>query len=170
MSKSLLADAFRHHVWATERLLEVCASLTAQQLAAPFPGTFGPIIDTLRHVVGSDGWYLWNITGGKVEGVDEESMDIEELRAAVRTFGAAWEEVLALDLDPDADIVRTGEGWEFHAPLGLRLAQAIHHGTDHRSQVCTALTSLSIEPPMIDLWDWGEATRRTWTVGERPPD
>ena len=37
----------------------------------------------------------------------------------------------------------------------------IQHGTDHRSQVCTALTSLGVEPPEIDLWDYGEATGRT---------
>ena len=44
---------------------------------------------------------------------------------------------------------------------GLDLAQVLHHGTDHRSQVCTALTSFGIEPPEIDLWAYGEATGRT---------
>jgi uncharacterized damage-inducible protein DinB len=39
--------------------------------------------------------------------------------------------------------------------MGIRLAQALHHGTDHRSQICTALTSLSVEPPLIDVWDFG---------------
>ena len=40
--------------------------------------------------------------------------------------------------------------------MGIRLAQAIHHGTDHRSQVCTALTTLGIEPPAIDVWDYAD--------------
>jgi uncharacterized damage-inducible protein DinB len=70
-------------------------------------------------------------------------------------------ELLAGDLDPDADMVEHGDGWDFHAPLGIRINQVIHHGTDHRSQICTALTSLGIEPPGIDLWDFGEATGRT---------
>ena len=39
--------------------------------------------------------------------------------------------------------------------------QVVHHGTDHRSQICTALTHLGVEPPLIDAWDWGEATGRT---------
>jgi hypothetical protein len=30
--------------------------------------------------------------------------------------------------------------------------KVVHHGTDHRSQVCTALTSLGVEPPDIDVW------------------
>jgi len=50
---------------------------------------------------------------------------------------------------------RRDDGSESHAPLGIRIAQVIHHGTDHRSQVCTALTNLGIEPPAIDAWDFG---------------
>ena len=51
-----------------------------------------------------------------------------------------------------------------HAPVGIRLAQALHHGTDHRSQICTALTTLGVEPPGIDVWDYGvEAGRVTET-------
>ncbi len=40
------------------------------------------------------------------------------------------------------------------ALLTIRVAQAIHHGTDHRSQVCTALTILGIEPAEIDAWSY----------------
>jgi uncharacterized damage-inducible protein DinB len=58
-----------------------------------------------------------------------------------------------------------------HAPLGIRLAQALHHGTDHRSQVCTALTTLGIEPPAIDLWDYGALDGRVFTepIGAAEP-
>ena len=45
-------------------------------------------------------------------------------------------------------------------PTGIRLAQVVHHGTDHRSQVCTALSSLGVTPPLIDVWDFAEATGR----------
>jgi uncharacterized damage-inducible protein DinB len=55
-------------------------------------------------------------------------------------------------------------GYETHAPLGIRLAQALHHGTDHRSQVCTALTTLGIEPPAIDVWDFAARDGLMFTV------
>lgn len=168
MTTSLLHDAFRHHAWANDRLLEVCQSLTPEQLATPCPGTYGPILDTLRHLVGSDRWYLWVITDHKVERIDEDSMSVEELPAAARSSAASWEELLAGDLDAESDVARVEDAWEFHAPMGMRLAQVIHHGTDHRSQVCTALTSLGIEPPEIDVWAWGEATNRSHAVGEIP--
>jgi uncharacterized damage-inducible protein DinB len=39
--------------------------------------------------------------------------------------------------------------------MGIQLAQVLHHGTDHRSQVCTALTALGVEPPTIDVLEFG---------------
>jgi uncharacterized damage-inducible protein DinB len=74
----------------------------------------------------------------------------------------AWAGVIGNDPDPDRWLVRhRPDGSETHAPLGIRLAQALHHGTDHRSQVCTALTNIGIEPPQIDVWDYGMAHERT---------
>lgn len=158
---SLLDDAFAHHIWATQRLIEACAELTPDQLRASVPGTYGPIIRTLAHLVSSDGWYL-SFFREQPAPVDEESnVALADLRAAMVANGTVWQELLAGGLDPEADLVESGDGWEFHQPAGLRLAQAIHHGTDHRSQVCTALTSQGMEPPEIDLWAYGEATGRT---------
>ena len=164
MTTPLLADAFRHHAWANDRILEACANLTPEQLSTPCPGTYGPILATLRHLIGSDNWYLWVITDGRHPEFDEETAGLAELRDGARRSAAGWEELLAGEVDPEEMTVRRTEEWEFHAPLGVRLAQAIHHGTDHRSQVCTALTSLGIEPPEIDLWAWAEQTGRTREV------
>jgi uncharacterized damage-inducible protein DinB len=161
MTASLLDDVFAHHVWATERLIDECAALTPEQLAAPAPGTYGSIIDTFRHLVSSDGWYL-SFFREQPAPIDEEAdVTLAELRSAIRTNGAAWKELVAAGPDGEADIVEHGDGWDFHSPLGFRLAQVVHHGTDHRSQICTALTSLGLAPPEIDLWAFGEATGRT---------
>ena len=161
MSRPILSDAFGHHVWASLRLIDACLPLTPDQLASPVPGTYGSIIETVRHLVGADCWYLVLLSGGKVSGVDEASMDLPALRAAMAANDAAWAEIMDGSLDPDLDVVERGDdGSEFHAPLGIRLAQAIHHGTDHRSQVCTALTNLGITPPEIDAWDYAQAGGR----------
>ena len=69
-------------------------------------------------------------------------------------------ELLAEDLDPDTDIPEIDNGMEIHSPIGVRLAQVVHHGTDHRSQVCTALTGLGVTPPDIDVWAYARATGR----------
>jgi uncharacterized damage-inducible protein DinB len=157
MSSSLLGDAFAHHVWATLRLIDVCLALNPEQLGTAVPGTYGSILETMRHLVGSDSWYLFDITGDRTRRIDEDRMDLSELRAAMNADGSAWSALLAQDPDPDAVLREVDEqdGYERDAPIGIRLAQALHHGTDHRSQICTVLTTLGVEPPAIDVWDFG---------------
>jgi uncharacterized damage-inducible protein DinB len=165
MSTSFLKDAFDHHVWATRRVLDTCAALSPEQLETAVPGTYGSILDTVRHLVGSDAWYLFVMTDERHPRIDEDTLDLPELRAAMERNATAWEQLLAADLDPDAVIVRRREdGSETHAPLGIRLAQVLHHGTDHRSQICTVVTTLGMEPPAIDVWDFGEQAGRTVEV------
>jgi uncharacterized damage-inducible protein DinB len=158
---SLLYDAIAHHTWATERVLDTCAALTPEQLATPVPGTYGPIMDTLRHLVGTDGWYITFFRDRPLPIEEGSEATLDELRAANASNGEVWLSILEDEQDGERDSVEEGDGWRFHAPVGFRLAQAVQHGTDHRSQVCTALTSLGIEPPAVDVWAYGEATGRT---------
>jgi uncharacterized damage-inducible protein DinB len=163
---AVIEDAFRHHTWATGRLLETCADLPDAQLAATVAGIYGTIRDTVRHMVGSDAWYLFVITGGRVPRIDEETMDMTSLRAAAERHAGEWHALARSQPDPDEDVVaHHGDGTESHARMGIRLAQVLHHGTDHRSQVCTALTTLGIEPPDIDVWAYAESVGR---VGDGP--
>lgn len=167
MSTSPLKDAFAHHVWASLRVVDACLELEPGQLDATTLGTRGSIFETVRHLVGSDAWYLFVITGGRVPAIDEERMDLPDLRAEMEAHGDAWSQILEEALDPDTVIVyRRSDGSEAHAPLGIRLAQALHHGSDHRSQVCTVLTTLGVDPPAIDLWDFAEHDGR---LTEIPP-
>jgi len=159
MTTSLLADPFRHHTWANERLLEACAALTPAQLAASAPGTYGPIINTLRHLVQADSFYLWVFNGQDYPLIHgDNQLSVAELREANTLHSAGYEELLSGTIDPDAEITERGDTSEFTTTMGVRLSQVIHHGTDHRSQVCTALTGLGIAPPDIDVWAYGDAT------------
>lgn len=152
----MLEDAFAHHVWATLRVVDVCLELSQEQMDTAVPGTYGSILETVRHLVGSDASYLFVTSGERTPRIDEDQMDLSELRAVMDDHGAAWSQLVAGDLDPDAVLVRRrDDGSETHAPISVRLAQALHHGTDHRSQICTALTTLGVQPPDIDVWDYG---------------
>ena len=167
-SSHLLNDAFEHHAWATLRLIDACLALSPEQLETAVPGTYGSIRETLRHLVGSDAWYLFVITDGRRPRIDEDHMTLSELRAAMEDNGAAWSQVIAEESDADRmTVVRLDDGSEYHAPIGVRFAQALHHGTDHRSQVCTALTELGAEPPAIDLWAFAEGNGRVVEVPAR---
>lgn len=177
MSTSPMQDAFEHHVWASLRLIDACRELTLEQLDTNVPGTYGSILDTLRHFVTSDRGYLALFTEGVLPLItddEEATMSLDQLREVIVTDGPAWQQLLVGNPDPEAEVVRhRDDGTDSHAPIGLRLAQVIHHGTDHRSQVCTALTSLGIEPPEIDVWDFGRAEGRVFVTdvsGARLPD
>ncbi len=153
MNGHLLQDAFGHHVWASVVVLDTCAALTPDQLQTTVPGTYGSILDTLRHLVGADYGYLEVLSPGAFGPFDGSAAGIDELRAAMAATGPAWMALLDGDIDPDAAYARhRDDGSTSTAPMSIRLAQVIHHGTDHRSQVCTALTTLGIEPPEIDVW------------------
>ena len=155
---TLLDDAFAHHVWATLRLMDACSQLSDEQLQTSLPGTYGSILDTMRHLIGSDAGYLNRLSGGRHERIEEAEMSLGELRAVMERNGEAWPALLAASPDPTELVtVHRDDGSSYGAPKGIRLAQVVHHGTDHRSQVCTALTSLGIEPPLIDVWDYGDA-------------
>jgi uncharacterized damage-inducible protein DinB len=161
MTSSLLGDAIAHHVWATDQLIGACTALTPQQLETFAPGTRGPIIETLRHIVGSDGWYLSFFRAERPVPADaEKTAGLHEMRSMIAANGAAWAELLAGEIDPDADIVETDEDGVLYSAIGVRLAQVVHHGTDHRSQICTALTSLGVTPPDIDVWAYARAVGR----------
>jgi uncharacterized damage-inducible protein DinB len=165
MHSPLLADAFGHHVWATIQVLDACAALDDAQLATTVPGTYGSIIDTLRHIVGGDVFYLDVLRGGEPEPFDKAASEIPTLRAVMEAHEAAWQGQIAGDLDPTLDVVEHEDsGYDTHAPLGIRLAQALYHGTDHRSQVCTALTTLGVEPPGIEVWDYAVLDGRMSTM------
>lgn len=150
-----LEVAFAHHTWATLRLLDACTELDDDQLQAGVEGVYGSVLATLRHLVGGDASYLDLLTDGAVPAVDEASMDLSELRRTIADHGPVWQELATTDRDGDEVVTRVrDDGTTSGAPLGVRLAQVPHHGSDHRSQVCTILTSLGIEPPSIDVWDW----------------
>src|SRR5688500_15334595 len=100
MSMSLLDDAFAHHVWATLRLIDSCLTLSSEQLGTTVPGTYGSVLDTMRHLVGGDFWYLF-VASGERTLIDEDQMGLPELRTAMERQGPAWSRLLGKDLDPD---------------------------------------------------------------------
>jgi uncharacterized damage-inducible protein DinB len=155
----VLREGLRHHSWATERLLERCASLSDDELDRHIPAIYGSTLDTVRHLVDADNWYLWCISGGDlgIAEFDADDLSLSDVRSVAAANAAGWEAILLRDLDPDADVVVTRrDGSVTGATLGIRLAQVLHHGSDHRSQICTALTVLGHAPPEFDVWAYGD--------------
>ena len=169
MSSSLLEAAFAHHVWATTRLIDACLDLPVEDLETSVLGTRGPILETLRHLVLNDTFDLFVLSGDRAFDIDDEDLTLAEARVAMERNGTGWAAYISRSHDPDEMVheVDKSDGFQRWAPVAFRLAEVLDHGTDHRSQVCTALTSLGVEPPRIDVFSFGLAAGR---ITEKMPD
>jgi len=98
-----LRTMFRHHRWATLKLIDHCANLRPEQLAETVPGTYGSIMDTLVHLVGADQRYLRRMDGLAAEPRihETETATLADLRAAIEAQAARWEAVT--DRAPELD-------------------------------------------------------------------
>jgi uncharacterized damage-inducible protein DinB len=153
--------AIEHHSWATWKLVLASLDLSTELQESTIPGVFGSIGDTLQHVVGADRWYLFGLQGGPGDMKDsyaerllDESTPLDQVLEIADENASRWDAVLAAADQDEMVSTRRLNGGLRHAPMSIRLAQAAHHGSDHRSQVCTVLTSRGVEPPAISVWDY----------------
>ena len=130
--------------------------------ARAFPSWSSPlwrcsILQTHRHLAGSDAWELFVATGDRGALFKPDEMSLLELRAAMEGHGTAWSRIVAEAPDPDTLVeeVDDEDGYKRRSPIGVLLAGVLQHGTEHRSQICTALTAFSIIPPHISVVDYG---------------
>ncbi len=118
MNGSLLQDAFGHHVWATVTLIDACLKLDPLQLETAVPGTYGSIIETMRHTVGADASYLYVLQRRRAPEIDEDAMDLPALREVMVAIGPAWDGLLARTWIPRRSSCATGTtGRIARAPL-----------------------------------------------------
>jgi len=155
----LLLEAFRHNAWATKRLLEFCHALPPDQLNATATGTYGTIISTFNHLIYADAGYLPRARVTRpawAEGDESDVGDLSELEARADETARLWEHYLA---DPlDARYKLSLDQGAYEAESFVPIAQALHHGSVHREQICSILTTLGLEPPDLQVWAYAEAT------------
>ena len=152
---------FRHHAWATLRLIDHCAALPADQLQATVAGTYGTIEATLVHLVAADQRYLEDMDG-QVPGIrvsEHEDRSLAEVRAAAELQAARW--MALVRRAPELDVVRPAydEDPDSEHAEDLLFLQAIHHGNDHRTHVCTILGAHGLRAPDLSGWTYWHEER-----------
>lgn len=155
-------DLAAHHGWATAELLAYCQGLDEATLNATIPGTYGTIIETLRHMIDAEMSYVFRLTAAWPERpwAYDEPAGIDLLLERAALLAATLEQFLATDWDDE----RIGDAYGDEGPLDVRagvfLAQTIHHANEHRAHVCTILGALGHEPPDVSAWGYAHATGR----------
>lgn len=153
---NIWSNVYRHHRWSNRVLIDSLSGLTDGQLEMSVPGTYGSSIATMRHLVSSDADYVRIIPDAPdVRQIDDQGPfgTWDELQAV------AWEADSALveyvdGLTQDAFFIDVDDGTPFDLATSFLLAQIIHHATEHRSHIRTALSAHGIESPEISVWAW----------------
>jgi uncharacterized damage-inducible protein DinB len=169
MNEALL-ELYRYNTWATLRLIEHCRGLADEHLDATIPGTFGTIRETLRHLVNSEEGYYSTLTRARFRTREEgaafglteprrggSAVSLDELAGRIQRLGPLWE-ALAQDADLPAREVTTSDG--YYMPAWIPMAQAVHHGNDHRSHIMSILGARGLdvpEPNGLDVWGYAES-------------
>ena len=156
-------DVAGHHTWATDQLLAYCRGLDEATLEATAPGTYGTIIETLRHIVNSEMSYVFRLTGAWTERPwqYDEAVGLDVLAERAALLATTLERFLAGEWDDERlGEARGDEGEVFAVRAGVFLAQALHHANEHRAHVCTILGALGHEPPDVSAWGYALATGR----------
>lgn len=155
----LLLEAFRHNAWATKQLLAFCRQLTPDQMRATPPGTYGTVVEVLNHVIYADVNYLpkSKITRPDWSRDEDDTVsDLSELERRVDETAHLWERYLS---DPlDARHLLSLDAGAYEAESFVPIAQALHHGSAHREQVCAIITALGMQPPDLQVWSYAEAS------------
>jgi uncharacterized damage-inducible protein DinB len=147
-----MIEPFRHNSWATIRLLEFCRDLDPALLDTSATGTFGPIKETLAHLVGWEEVLAAAAEGSGPQDAPARFASVDDLLERARWLSDRWERVLGSEPHPERLVEFGVTGSRRLVRAGTVLAQVVHHGNHHRSQVCTALSTVDIEPPVLDAW------------------
>ncbi|HEV2033468.1 MAG TPA: DinB family protein [Candidatus Dormibacteraeota bacterium] len=154
----LWIEAFRYHKWANLHLLDVCSKLTPEQLQLTSPGTYGTIAATLQHLVSAEQRYAARLVASEPKLNERDEFPGIATLMELATSGADQLIEAAARIKPDDTIEATFENEPMKLHLGVVIIQALHHGNDHRTHVCTILGSHQVPYGDMDVWAYGDAT------------
>jgi uncharacterized damage-inducible protein DinB len=149
-----LSEAFQHHTWATEQLIRHLRKLPKEALKASSPGVYGEVLATLSHLISADSRYLRYLEGTPPPPKTGPDIvrTLDELSDLLRDQAVRWRVVLARAGELDITLPARGTRPVLPHATNLLFAQALHHGNDHRTQICTILSSNGYESPDLDVW------------------
>jgi uncharacterized damage-inducible protein DinB len=163
MSTPPILRQMRHDVWASQKLLDRCRSLTTEQLELAVPGTYGSIRSTFIHIVAADERYLRRLVPIPEPILNEDSNADATLDEIAQHLAHVREGVERLfsggEFDPDRVIRDARRRNPADPPLLITswvlLNQFAHHGSDHRAHIGTTLGANKLDIADIDVWAYG---------------
>jgi uncharacterized damage-inducible protein DinB len=157
-----VARLLRHMAWANQETIKHLQTLPEESLKAYATNPEWFVAEIAHHIVDSADHYVLSITGQVAltkEG-DPCIADIEKISDLARLAeqAAIVDKMLvaAADLD-DVWLDLENDNGKFQRLRSTVLSQAIHHATEHRAHIASALEAKGFEPINLDdisLWDY----------------
>lgn len=170
------AKLLKHMAWANHQIFSKVAQLSDEALDAYAVNPEWSVREITRHIASSATWYGWRLLD-KSEWSSEQSaswqakLDETEIPAAtmrdmaiiIDRIAAADQVLLEAAQLPEGTVVREWEGKTIIRARSTIISQAIHHATEHRAQLVSALeargyTTINLDD--YDLWNYAD------TIGE----
>jgi uncharacterized damage-inducible protein DinB len=155
VARSLLA----YTMWADREHLEALARIPAEHLTLQTGTSFGSLLGTMAHVLGSEQVWLGRFLGAPPEVFPDEA-DLSDLAALRAGFEELWPQLEFFLASLTLDQLLTEIAWvsrggnSYRRPVWEALVHMSHHSGYHRGQLTTMLRQLGHQPPSTDLIGW----------------
>jgi len=153
---TILEELFRHHLWANQRLFDLCAGLPNETLDTSAPGTYGTVRDTLYHLASSEERYVALLTDEQPRQPLHPDEDLPGVLTLADHAFRTGERLIALasQVDPTKVLTGTRQGRPYAMSIAVPMVQAINHGTEHRAHVIAILSQNGVACPDLDAWSY----------------
>jgi uncharacterized damage-inducible protein DinB len=157
-----VARLLRHMAWANQETIKHLQTLPEESLKAYATNPEWFVAEIAHHIVDSADHYVLSITGepALTEPGDPCIADIESIadlsRLAEQAALVDARLVAAADLE-DTWLDLENDNGKFQRLRSTVLSQAIHHATEHRAHIASALEAKGFKPVDLDdisLWDY----------------
>ena len=156
---SVSVDTLRLHLdytaWASQRLLDIAAKLSPEELSRDFKTADKTVLDTLVHIYAADRIWLSRVQGERrATFIDPEDRDLTLLQTEWPALHQRWK--LWLRDFTDDGVARViayqdTKGNAYSQPVWQILLHLVNHGTHHRGQISGFLRAMGRTPPPLDL-------------------
>ncbi len=153
--ETTLVELIRYNNWANAQVIAACQKLTEDQLAATAPGAYGSIHRTLGHIISAEADYVGRMTGAGPQPPFrwEDEPAVADIAAfAGQVAGALLDAVQRIS--PTTIVHEEEDGNTIDYQARHLFIQAINHGIEHRTNITTILSGLSLPAPEVDGWSY----------------
>jgi uncharacterized damage-inducible protein DinB len=143
-------------LWADRMMLKAVREVTPEDLTRDAGVSFGSILGTMIHMLGSQRRWLARFAGGAVES-SPGLQDFPDLHAWIEGWEKTAAGIEAFLAALTEDQLAAEIAWEdtemgpVTRPLWQPISHLVNHSTYHRGQVTSLLRQLGYQPPKTDL-------------------